>query len=225
MKPVVVMTQTKPYVDERVEIQHLPFVEMQTLSFDTHLLDTHYDWLILTSQNAVRYFLPYMEQLNYRHLAVIGQKTKAFCESNHLDVHFYPSDYSQEGFLKEFPVVSGLQILLPSSKLARPLLQQTLEMRGCQVHKIDLYQPHPVQQNIDEAYNRIHQNAVDAVTFASASAVNVFFQQYQPRHFGHYFAIGKQTANAIKSYGNNCCTAQIQTLESIVDKIIEMRVL
>ncbi|MDE9795573.1 uroporphyrinogen-III synthase, partial [Staphylococcus delphini] len=86
MKPIIVMTQTKRYDDQRAEIVHLPFVTTEPLPFDQSVLRRHYDWLVFTSQNAVTHFLPYLKQLNFNGLAVIGEKTKAFCESQGLQV-------------------------------------------------------------------------------------------------------------------------------------------
>ncbi|NBK46676.1 uroporphyrinogen-III synthase [Staphylococcus delphini] len=224
MKPIIVMTQTKRYDDQRAEILHLPFVTTEPLPFDQSVLRRHYDWLVFTSQNAVTHFLPYLKQLNFNGLAVIGEKTKAFCESQGLQVDFYPADYSQEGFLEAFPTQQGEHILIPSSQRARPLLHETLQARGFNVDKIDLYTSRFLMENVKEAKARIEQGQVDALTFASASAVKAFFDDDTPLKFERYYAIGQQTARQIQDYGDSCSIADIQTLESMVTKILEERV-
>ncbi|HEC2179291.1 TPA: uroporphyrinogen-III synthase [Staphylococcus delphini] len=224
MKPIIVMTQTKRYDDQRAEIVHLPFVTTEPLPFDQSVLRRHYDWLVFTSQNAVTHFLPYLKQLNFNGLAVIGEKTKAFCESQGLQVDFYPADYSQEGFLEAFPTQQGQHILIPSSQRARPLLHETLQARGFNVEKIDLYTSRFLMENVKKAKERIEQGQVDALTFASASAVKAFFDDDTPLNFERYYAIGQQTARQLQDYGDSCFIADIQTLESMVTKILEERV-
>ncbi|HHU6749511.1 TPA: uroporphyrinogen-III synthase [Staphylococcus pseudintermedius] len=224
MKPIIVMTQTQRYDDQRAEIAHLPFVTTEPLPFDQTVLCRHYDWLVFTSKNAVTHFQPYLKLLNFNRLAVIGAKTKAFCESQGLQVDFYPTDYSQEGFLEAFPTQEGQHILIPSSQRARPLLYETLQARGFDVEKIDLYTSRFLMENVKEAKVRIEQDQVDALTFASASAVKAFFENDVPLTFDTYYAIGQQTAQQIQDYGYSCSIADIQTLESMVTKILEERV-
>lgn len=224
MKPIIVMTQTKRYDDQRAEIVHLPFVTTEPLPFDQSVLGRHYDWLVFTSQNAVTHFQPYLKLLNFNRLAVIGEKTKAFCESQGLRVDFFPADYSQEGFLDAFPTQQGQHILIPSSQRARPLLQEVLQVRGFNVEKIDLYTSCFLLENVKEAKARIETGQVDALTFASASGVKAFFHDDTSLNFDSYYAIGQQTARQIQDYGYSCSIADIQTLESMVTKILEERV-
>ncbi|WP_203232873.1 uroporphyrinogen-III synthase [Staphylococcus sp. MI 10-1553] len=224
MKPIVVMTQTQRYDDQRAEIVHLPFVTTEPLPFDQTVLYRHYDWLVFTSKNAVTHFQPYLKMLDFNGLAVIGAKTKAFCESQGLQVDFYPADYSQEGFLDAFPTRQGQHILIPSSQRARPLLHETLQARGFDVKKIDLYTSRFLIENVKRAKARIEQGQVDALTFASASAVKAFFDNVASLNFDTYYAIGQQTAHQIQYYGYSCSIADVQTLEAMVTKILEERV-
>ncbi|REH93273.1 uroporphyrinogen-III synthase, partial [Staphylococcus felis] len=120
MKPTVVMTQTKMYTNQSVNIVHLPLIETKSLSFDIQVLGEHYQWLLFSSQNAVRHFLPYMSQVSYEKVAVIGIKTAQICEKYGIEVDFIPHNYSQEGFLESFNAESSDKILIPSSKGARP---------------------------------------------------------------------------------------------------------
>lgn len=224
MKPIVVMTQTHRFNDQRAEIVHLPFMTTEPLSFDQSVLRLHYDWLVFTSKNAVVHFLPYLDVLDFNSIAVIGVKTKAFCEERGLEVDFYPADYSQEGFLENFPTQKGQRLLIPSSQRARPLLHKTLKARGFEVEKIDLYSPRPLIENVQQAQELIARGQVDALTFASASAVKVFFENDSPQNFDRYYVIGQQTAQQLQDYGYSCSIADIQTLEAIITKILEERV-
>ena len=221
MKPVIVMTQTSEFETEDMTILHKPLIYVEPLSFDLSLLDVNYDWFIFTSKNAVKLFYPRMSQMQDTKIAVIGKKTAHYCESLGLKVDFIPSDYSQEGFLKQFNPQVSSRILIPSSKKARPLLQQSLQQQGHTVRKIDLYQPLPHTENINEVKRLIETNKINAITFASTSAVKYFFESGEVPAFNNYFVIGQQTFEALKQFGIQATMADKQTLESLINIIRE----
>ncbi|HHQ1725419.1 TPA: uroporphyrinogen-III synthase, partial [Staphylococcus aureus] len=136
-------------------------------------------------------------------------------------VDFMPNDFSQEGFLKSFNQTNQ-KILLPSSELARPLLSAALS-KDNEVVKIDLYTSVPNKQNIQDVKEMIEHQQIDALTFSSSSAVRYYFNEGFVPKFKSYFAIGEQTARTIKSYQQPVTIAEIQTLESLIEKILESR--
>ncbi|PTE71830.1 uroporphyrinogen-III synthase [Staphylococcus devriesei] len=221
MKPVVVMTQTSNIQSDLVEIVHKPFIQIQSLECDTQFLDYNYDWLIFSSKNAVRLFYQYLDDVNVKSIAAIGSKTAHLCEELGINVDFIPSDYSQEGLLRELKVHQQT-ILIPSSAKARPKLQQELAKNN-DVIKIDLYQPIAHHENIQEVIQLIKSNKVNALTFSSSSAVRYYFSENIPSDFYDYYAIGEQTAHTIKQYGYSPKIANKQTLESLINKIVESR--
>ena len=221
MRPVIVMTQTSEFKSEDACILHKPLIDVAPLYFDTQLLDVNYDWLIFSSKKAVEYFLPYLERTPVKQIAVIGKKTADYCMSKGIQVDFCPSDYSQEGFINDFQGKKNSKVLIPSSQAARPYLKNALEARLISVQKIDLYQPIPHTENINEVIKLLSNNEVDAMTFASSSAVKFFFEHVEKINFSHYFVIGNQTLETINSYGIQATKANIQTLDSLVNKILE----
>lgn len=221
MKPVIVMTQTSKVQSNLVNIIHKPLIQIQELSFNEHLLNHDYDWLIFSSKNAVKYFYEYLKSVKVKKVAVIGEKTAQYCEDLNISVDFIPSDFSQEGFLKEFNSMNQ-RILLPSSQLARPKLAHQLNNNNV-VIKIDLYKPIPHHQNINEVKQLVKNNELDAITFSSSSAVRYYFENGDTPEFHHYYAIGKQTATVLKNYNQNVQVADSQTSESIIAKILESR--
>ena len=223
MKPIVLMTQTHAYQDVRVTIKHLPLIETVRLDFDNKALCIHYDWLVFTSKNAVEYFYPYLEQIKYNHVAVVGSKTKQLCDTMNIAVDFCPTDFSQEGLLAEHPFKKMDKVLLPSSRQARTLLQNSLQNNGIQVTKIDLYDVQKRGEAVRESMDDLVYHRVNAITFASSSAAHAFFAAHPPHDKNIYFAIGQQTAQTIKSYGYCCHVADVQTLESMITKIVEER--
>ncbi len=219
MKPVVVMTQSSEFNSDLVEIMHKPFIEIQSLEFDTQVLHHKYDWIIFSSKNAVRIFYKYLNQLDVKYVAVIGQKTAELCEALKINVDFIPNDYSQEGFLNQFKK-DQQSILIPSSAEARPKLQHTLAQNNI-VTKIDLYKPIPNDRNIREVIQLIEHHKVHALTFSSSSAVNAYIKHDVPCGFDKYVAIGAQTANTLRKNDLKPLIADKQTSESLINKIIE----
>ncbi|EHJ06791.1 uroporphyrinogen-III synthase [Staphylococcus simiae] len=221
MKPVVVMTQTSEVQSELVSIIHKPFIDIEPLSFNTHLLEYNFDWLIFSSKNAVKFFFKYLDSVKVKHIAAIGEKTARYCHDLGIIVDFVPQDYSQEGFIARFQQDNQL-ILIPSSAQARPLLQQELSKHN-RVVKIDLYTPVPNVTNITDVKEMVSQQSVDAIAFLSSSAVRYYFDQQPTPHFNQYFAIGQQTAHTLKQYNQSVKVARTQTVEALIDKILESR--
>ncbi|MDM7863254.1 uroporphyrinogen-III synthase [Staphylococcus borealis] len=219
MKPVVVMTQSSEFNSDLVDIVHKPFIEIQSLEFDTQVLHHNYDWIIFSSKNAVRLFYQYLNQVDVNYVAVIGKKTAELCETLNINVDFVPDDYSQEGLLEQFKQ-ENQSILIPSSAMARPKLQQTLAQIN-NVTKIDLYEPIANDRNISEVIQQVESHKIDAITFSSSSAVNAYIKHNVPKQFDNYFAIGKQTANTLHQHGLNSLVADKQTSESLINKIVE----
>lgn len=221
MKPVIVMTQTNEVHSHLVDIIHKPFIQLKQLHFNEKLLDHSYDWLIFSSKNAVKYFYPYLKNVKVKKVAVIGDKTAQYCNELGISVDFVPRDFSQEGFLDEFKI-SEQHLLLPSSEKARPKLVQQLSKYN-EVVKIDLYRPVPNFKNISQVKSLVRKHQIDAVTFSSSSAVEFYFKEDNVPEFDDYFAIGKQTARTILKFNTSVKVANKQTLDSLIDKIIESR--
>ena len=221
MKPVIVMTQTNEVHSHLVDIIHKPFIQLKQLHFNEKLLDHSYDWLIFSSKNAVKYFYPYLKNVKVKKVAVIGDKTAQYCNELGISVDFVPRDFSQEGFLDEFNI-SEQHLLLPSSEKARPKLVQQLSKYN-EVAKIDLYRPVPNFKNISQVKSLVRKHQIDAVTFSSSSAVEFYFKEDNVPEFDYYFAIGKQTARTILKFNASVKVANKQTLDSLIDKIIESR--
>lgn len=221
MKPVIVMTQTNEVHSHLVDIIHKPFIQLKQLHFNEKLLDHSYDWLIFSSKNAVKYFYPYLKNVKVKKVAVIGDKTAQYCNELGISVDFVPRDFSQEGFLDEFKIREQ-HLLLPSSEKARPKLVQQLSQYN-EIVKIDLYRPVPNFKNISQVKALVRKHQIDAVTFSSSSAVEFYFKEGNVPEFDHYFAIGKQTARTILKFNASVKVANKQTLDSLIDKIIESR--
>lgn len=226
MPSSVIMTQTSSIHDTSNDLIHLPFIQIQPLSFDESLLTHHYHWIIFSSKNAVRYFLPYLDQVKYDKVAVIGEKTRRFCGLHDIFVDFCPDDYSQEGFLAAFSFNQDETIFIPSSAAARPLLENKLAQRGAKVTKVDLYRPVQHKANIEKAIQLLRMHQAEGIAFASSSSADNFFNTLKQKHLKLSFscyAIGQPTYDTIHKYGYDAYIAKIQTIDGLINTIKESR--
>ncbi|GAB3060510.1 uroporphyrinogen-III synthase [Salinicoccus sesuvii] len=225
-KPVVIMTQSRPIESDSdvLSLVHAPLIATEKLPFDREVLGYRYDWLILTSRNAVEHFLPYIETVQFNKLATIGRKTSERLEQEGLQIHFEPRDYSQEGFLSDFPVEEGMRILYPASAQARPLLYDHLVAKGCDVEKFALYQP-VANRESKEKISKLLSQSPDAITFSSPSGVRAFMKWFSPEDLGNITvsAIGQVTADALKAHGVHAIQPDKETVEDMV-KQLESRI-
>lgn len=220
--PFVILTQSRVFEKDSdvLSLVHTPLITTEILPFDEAVLGHHYDWLILTSRNAVDHFLPYMEEVRFDRLATIGRKTSERLEQEGFQIDFEPRDYSQEGFLSDFPAENGKRILYPASAQARPLLYDHLVARGCTVEKVDLYQP-VANKASEERIRRMLAQSPYAIAFSSPSGVKAFMEWFTPRDLGNITvaAIGQVTADALKAYGIHAIQPEKETIEDMVKRL------
>ncbi|MCS4485651.1 uroporphyrinogen-III synthase [Staphylococcus americanisciuri] len=223
MKPTVIMTQTLAYHYDQINVCHIPLLSTVACPFDQKVLDNAYDWLIFSSQNAVAYFQQYLPNVRVKHIAAIGKKTAQFCEQQGIRVDFVPDDFSQEGFLAQFEAETNATILLPSSAQARPKLANELSQRGYSVTKVNLYDVEANKVAVNRVYEMLVTQQADAITFASSSAVCALFDRHPDIDFDALYVIGVPTQKTLSDYGYQGIVADKQTLDAMIDKILEKR--
>lgn len=222
MKPVVLMTDSRAYKTDKVEMIHLPFIGIEALPVLHSLFNRHYDWLILTSKNAVEMFFTHYPSVTFDYLAAIGKKTAEALRERGYAVDFMPAEFNQEAFINESGSrLNGCRILLPCSKDARPGLYHHLNQHAV-VERLDLYQPVVKEANVHQAHHLIINHQVDYVTFMSPSAVKGYFSCYNNIE-RPVIAIGPVTGNALRQMNQPFVLAETSTKEAMIQKIIEMR--
>ena len=218
------MTQSREpeFRSGMLALHHVPLITTERLPFDASLLEYEYDWLVLTSRNAVDHFLPFMKSVRFDRLASIGRKTSESLESHGFTVDFEPPDYSQEGFMTQFAARPGDRVLYPVSERARPLLYEHLGRQGCTVARINLYRP------VDNGPSRevLHGLLSDepyAITFSSPSGVRTFMKWFSPDMLDGVVvaAIGHVTAEALKEYGIDSIQPEKETTEDMITMLEE----
>jgi uroporphyrinogen-III synthase len=136
-----------------------------------------YDWIAFTSANAVRALVDRADtigvardQLGSRRLAVVGPATAAAAAAALRSPDFAPTENTGEALGRELIDVESARVLLPRGDLAGDALPDALRSRGAFVDEIVVYRTVP-GPGIPDIVAGVRESAVDALLFASASAV------------------------------------------------------
>ena len=138
-----------------------------------------YDWLILTSTNAVDAFRDRCiacdvdpRQTDKLQVAVIGRATADAAGALGLHVSIVPEVQVAEGLIHELKdVVRDRHILLPRAELARDVLPHALRAAGAHVEIVEAYRnalPEDAPAKLREAM----EQGIAAATFTSSSSVS-----------------------------------------------------
>jgi uroporphyrinogen-III synthase len=181
-----------------------------------------YDWLVLTSTNAVEHFLARLEalgkdvsELDGLRVCAIGEATAGRLVAAHVHVDLVPEKSRAEGvfealetFLGGRGQFEGLNFLLPRAAVARDFLPRTLEAAGARVDVVTAYRTvRPETTDRARAEALLVGGGVDCVTFASASAVANFARLFDTSDLGPLLGtarvacIGDVTARAAADFG------------------------
>ena len=148
----------------------------------SHLAD--YDWLILTSANAVNYFLERLDQIGNGadlepvKLAVVGKKTASTLKQRELTPDFVPPDFVADSLIAAFPVpVAGLRLLFPRVESGgRDVLVKDMTAAGAIVTEVPAYESGCPAEPDEAAIAALKNRTVDVITFASSKTVRHFCQ-------------------------------------------------
>ena len=186
-----------------------------------------YDWAVMTSPSAVHLFMESarasgVDLRRLPKLMACGPGSVAAFKSHGVKPELSPPmDYSAEGLASLMGDLSfaGQRVLRLRSEKAGSLLADVLRQRGAAVDDVQLYVNEPVR------YERLPD--FDAVFFASASAVEVFFRNHACASLTGktVVAIGKPTAAALAAAGRepDVLPAE-QTVEGAIDALARCRI-
>ncbi|HEX4999671.1 MAG TPA: uroporphyrinogen-III synthase [Terriglobia bacterium] len=134
-----------------------------------------YDWLVLTSANAVTFFMRRAETLRAPcriPIAVVGPSTARALEPWRLTPSLTPADFRAEGVLAAFPEnLSGKRILFPRAETAREILPDELRRRGALVDVVVVYRT-VRGAGMDDIAAILARESIDCVVFTSPSTVH-----------------------------------------------------
>ena len=194
-----------------------------------------FDWLILTSANAVNFFLDRLLQqgkdfraLASLKIAVVGRKTNSFLIQRGLTADFTPPDFIADSLVEHFlEDPNGLKLLFPRvEKGGREILVKEMMVRGAAVTEVAAYESACPESIPPAAKAAIESEAVDVVTFGSSKTVR-HFAQLMEKTFGPQWldrlesvavaSIGPQTSrDCYELLGKVTFEAQEYTLPGLI---------
>ena len=188
-------------------------------------LALHYDWLLLTSANAVRAIAPHARGLHPGlRIASAGPSTSAaiasLLEGARVAVEAR-APHGAEGLARAMAAfdVRGAQALFPTSDRSPATLARALRARGATVDVLVAYRT-VVADGAAEAIREALRRGVDAVTFASPSAVEAFADLAPEAATLAAIAIGPTTADAARAAGFIVAgTAAAATPDALADAV------
>ena len=201
-----------------------------------------FDWLILTSSNAVEYFFNRLitlgkdtRSLGQTKIAVVGKKTAASLQERYLKPDFIPPDFIADSLVEHFPEsLAGKRILFPRVETGgREILVQELTAKGAILVEVAAYESGCPDSISPEVLDALQTQKIDIITFASSKTVKNFCQLIQtlpeqslpPNYLDTIWiaSIGPQTSKSCQSLlGRVDIEAQEYTLEGLTQAIIEI---
>jgi uroporphyrinogen III methyltransferase/synthase len=142
-----------------------------------------FDWLILTSANAVDYFFSRLQvvgkdarALAGLKIAVVGKKTASSLEKHGIIPDFIPPDFVADSLVTHFPSpLRGQNILFPRVETGgREVLVKELSQAGATVLEVPAYESKCPREIDSEIWQAFQENQVDIITFASSKTVQNF---------------------------------------------------
>jgi uroporphyrinogen-III synthase len=172
-----------------------------------------YDWLFLTSQNALRALQERGESLEIRlaeaagmvKIAAVGPATAEATQQAGLPVEYVALKHQGTAMAEELRErVRGKRVLLPRSDRANPELVENLKEFGAKVTEVVAYKTVQPDQRSTERAKQLLSKGADAVLFFSPSAVHHLqdilgteqFQELSQRAL--FTAIGPVTERALR---------------------------
>lgn len=206
----------------------VPTGQMQQLDEELNRLD-QYQWILFTSQNAIRLFFQEMKQqqadirvLGGLKFAVLGSGTAAKLLDYGIKADFIPSVYTSSALGEEFVkiVKEKEKVLIPRAVQGNKELTDILKREGVDYSDLGIYD---VVGSMTK--NIFCLEDLDYLVFVSASGVTAFFEELQSRNLSlpdhiRIACIGKITEKRLlEKYGKADVVAAVNDVEGLLDKI------
>ncbi len=198
-----------------------------------------FDWLILTSSNAVDYFFERLEVQDQElpdrlRIAVVGDKTARALADYGLQPDFVPPAFVADSLAEHFPGnLDGALVLFPRVESGgRDLLVKDLWSKGAEVEEVAAYQSRCPEAIAPAALAALQSQRVDIITFASSKTVKHFCQMLERAHPNAAWqawlegvciaSIGPQTSRTCQDFlGRVDAEAQEYTLDGLIVAIAQ----
>ena len=175
-----------------------------------------FDWVLFTSQNAVRFLRGRATQLDATsqfadaipRTAAVGPATAAAASAEGFRVDNAAEEHSGMGLARELrDALAGKSVLLPRSDLADSRLPEALREIGARVTEIVAYRTVAPDSPDPAILADVRAGRADAILFSSASAFHNFADLFGASELAKlservaFTAIGPTTAAAIRDAG------------------------
>jgi uroporphyrinogen III methyltransferase/synthase len=216
------------------DVVELPAMRIEPVDTDvvTASLDRlgEFDWVVFTSQNAVRIVWETLRK-NGRDarafakakVACIGKSTSDVLLAHGLAADVVPERFVAEGVLEAMASrsdVKGSRVLYLAAEGAREVLPNGLRALGCDVEVVRVYRSVSDGAGGDALRSALTDGTVDTVTFASASAVRGYVDVVgaELARAAPAVSIGPLTSDAVRAAG---ITLGAEASEASVRALVE----
>ena len=144
-----------------------------------------FDWLILTSANAVNFFLDRLlhngkdlRALAHLKIAVVGKKTNDFLKQRGLTADFIPPNFVADSLIEHFPEdPADKKLLFPRVEQGgRDILLKAMTEKNAVITEVAAYESACPDSIPPAAKLMLENGAIDVITFASSKTVRHFAQ-------------------------------------------------
>lgn len=183
-----------------------------------------YQWIIFTSQNAVKSFVDKCTRYNFEipasmKIAAVGEKTAALLQQHGYGIQFMPTVYSADVFIKEFAMAPGERALFVRGSMAKNTIHE-----GTGADEWTVYETRPCKKYFAQLTNRLLTEKHPIVIFASPSAVDIYAEHIVPHvdwRFVKFASIGHVTTAALAKYGiKPIVQPKIYTMQAVIEQLI-----
>jgi uroporphyrinogen III methyltransferase/synthase len=198
-----------------------------------------YNWIVFTSGNGVDHFMTRLlaigdvRALHGVRLCAVGPSTGSRLQRYGLRVDLMPAEYRADAVVESLEAsgsLKGQRILLPRADIARERLAEELREAGAEVAEVVAYRtvPGASERGDHDIYRMLLDRQIDAVTFASASAVGNFVAMLGREQAADLLrttvvaSIGPVTAEAAQQLGiATNVMPERYTIPDLVDALVE----
>ncbi len=221
------------------QVLQFPTIEIAPpLSYDSldRAIHTTYDWLIFTSTNGVAAYFDRLFALGRDTRALAGTKIAAVGQTTAADLRArgIAPDVIPERFISTelLPLLAqdqhGIRTAVIRAETGNDELMNELRRRGGQVDLAIAYRTVAADLDLEQLRTLIATDAIDAITFTSASTVEHFFakltEEERSRILQHarIASIGESTSAAIRRYGKEPdVVAENATIQYLHDAVLQ----
>ena len=221
--------------DSGAQVLQFPTIEIappESWESLDRVIASRYDWLIFTSVNGVQSYFERrkdVRSLAGTKIAAVGSNTVDALRARGIEPDLVPQRFISTELLPLLPADQrGIRTAVIRAAEGREELIEELRRRGGEVDLGIAYRTIAADYDLAELRTLIENDAIDVVTFTSASTVDHFFEKLTAEERARVMrrallaSIGPTTSEAIRKYGKAPdIEAPNATIQALHDAILE----